>query len=101
VNRYRKIAGFSDEDAETATNCRIFWKIPNQFNAVGPAIDRGSPVVSQANSEIARSFTELADALGRLGPQAPPNHEGARDKEKERKPLDRLISLNPSPLRQT
>src|SRR5690348_5032191 len=101
VNRYRKIAGFSDEDAETATNCRIFWKIPNQFNAVGPAIDRGSPVVSQANSEIARSFTELADALGRLGPQASPSHEGARDKEKARKPLDRLISLNPSPLRQT
>src|SRR5690348_1334594 len=101
VNRYRKIAGFSDEDAEAATNCRIFWKIPNQFNAVGPAIDRGSPVVSQANSEIARSFTELADALGRLGPQASPSHEGARDKEKARKPLDRLISLNPSPLRQT
>lgn len=101
VNRYRKIAGFSDEDAQAATNCRVFWKIPNQFNAVGPAIDRGSPVVSQNNLEIARSFGELAEALASLNPNRTPGTEAAdkRSKEQTRKALDRLISLNPSPIR--
>ena len=101
VNRYRKIAGFSDEDAQEGTQCRIFWKIPNQFNAVGPAIDRGSPVVSQNNSEIARSFTELAGALAALPPHGAAEVTDIRSKSKAQKPLERLIGLNPSPIRQT
>jgi pilus assembly protein CpaE len=103
VNRYRKIAGFSDEDAQEGTKCRIFGKIPNQFNAVGPAIDRGSPVVFQNNSEIARSYSELASALAALTPGSASASElsDPRNKEKNQKPLDRLIRLNPSPIRQT
>lgn len=101
VNRYRKIAGFSDEDAQAATNCRIFWKIPNQFNAVGPAIDRGNPVALQSNSEIARSFTELADALARLKQNHVTRPEMAENRRKEQtqKALDRLISLSSAPIR--
>jgi Flp pilus assembly CpaE family ATPase len=94
VNRYRKIAGFSDEDARAATNCRVFWKVPNQFNAVGPAIDRGHPVVFQSNSEIARSLSDLAVALGKAGPHALPSSEETRKKEQSHKVLDRLISLS-------
>lgn len=101
VNRYRKIAGFSDEDAQAATNCRIFWKIPNQFNAVGPAIDRGNPVALQSNSEIARSFTELADALAKLKQNHVTRPEMAENRRKEQtqKALDRLISLSSAPIR--
>lgn len=100
VNRYRKIAGFSDEDAQAATNCRVFWKIPNQFNAIGPAIDRGNPVALQTNSEIARSFTELADALARLASHPMPRTAVAtQKKESSRQALDRLISLSSAPVR--
>ncbi|HSB74598.1 MAG TPA: P-loop NTPase [Terriglobales bacterium] len=100
VNRYRKIAGFSDEDAQAATSCRVFWKIPNQFNAIGPAIDRGNPVALQTNSEIARSFTELADALARLASHPMPRTAVAtQKKESSRQALDRLISLSSAPVR--
>ncbi|HKW25016.1 MAG TPA: cellulose synthase operon protein YhjQ/BcsQ [Terriglobales bacterium] len=101
VNRYRKIAGFSDEDAQAATNCRIFWKIPNQFNAVGPAIDRGNPVALQNNSEIARSFNELADAVAKLklSHVAKPEITDNRRKEQTQRALDRLISLSTAPSR--
>lgn len=101
VNRHRKIAGFSDEDAEAATNCRVFWKIPNQFNAIGPAIDRGNPVALQNNSEIGRSFSELASALAKLAPNYIPRPEAAenRKKEQSQKVLDRLINYGPAPIR--
>ncbi len=101
VNRHRKIAGFSDEDAEAATNCRVFWKIPNQFNAIGPAIDRGNPVALQNNSEIGRSFSELAAALAKLAPNYIPRPEAAdnRKKEQSQKVLDRLINFGPAPIR--
>jgi pilus assembly protein CpaE len=94
VNRYRKIAGFSDDDAEAATNCRIFCKIPNSFNAVGPAIDRGNPVALQGNLDIARSFADLAEALARVAPHPAARPESAsQSKEQGRRALDRLISL--------
>jgi len=96
VNRYRKIAGFSDEDARAATNCRVFWKVPNQFNAIGPAIDRGNPVVFQGNSEVARSFSDLAEALVKLPSSqvVRPQAAESRSKEQSQKALDRLISLS-------
>ena len=99
VNRFRKIAGFNDEDVESATMCKIFWKIPNQFNAIGPAIDRGNPVALQANSEVARSFKELAAALIHTSPQ-PQFHEVPsgllkRKEEPQKRILERLISLTP------
>jgi pilus assembly protein CpaE len=101
VNRYRKISGFRDEDAQAATNCRIFWKIPNQFNAVGPAIDRGNPVVLQSNSEIGRSFSEMADACAKLAPNCVPRPEAAASQKKEQpqKALDRLLSFSSAPIR--
>lgn len=101
VNRYRKIAGFSDEDAQAATNCRVFWKVPNQFNAVGPAIDRGNPVALQNNSEIGRSFSELADACAKVTPNYVPRPESGDSRKKEQPPkaLDRLLSLSSAPIR--
>lgn len=63
LNRFRKIPGFSESDAEAAAGVKLLWKIPNQYFAVSTAIDRGVPVVAQNNTEIARAFAGLAARL--------------------------------------
>lgn len=63
LNRYKKIPGFTDEDVEKATNCKVLWKVPNNFQLVGPAIDKGSPVAMQGNHEVGRSYQGLAAEL--------------------------------------
>ena len=63
LNRYKKIPGFTDEDVEKSTNCKVLWKVPNNFQVIGPAIDKGSPVAAQSNQEIARSYHSLAAEL--------------------------------------
>ena len=63
LNRFRKIAGFSDSDAERATQTKILWKIPNHYPLVSAAIENGVPVAQQNHSEIARSYQGLASAL--------------------------------------
>jgi pilus assembly protein CpaE len=63
LNRYKKIPGFTEEDVEKATNCKVLWKIPNNYQVVGPAIDKGSPVALQENHEVGRSYQGLAAEL--------------------------------------
>jgi len=63
LNRFRKIAGFSETDAEAAAGVKLLWKVPNQYFAVSTAIDRGVPVLQQNHTEIARSFAGLAARL--------------------------------------
>jgi pilus assembly protein CpaE len=63
LNRFRKISGFTEADAEAATGMKLFWKLPNQYPSVSAGIDRGVPVVTQNHSDVARSFSELAAAL--------------------------------------
>jgi pilus assembly protein CpaE len=63
LNRYKKIPGFTDEDVEKATNCKVLWKVPNNFQLIGPAIDKGNPVAAQGNHEIGRSYQGLAAEL--------------------------------------
>ncbi|HZR57500.1 MAG TPA: cellulose synthase operon protein YhjQ/BcsQ [Terriglobales bacterium] len=63
LNRFRKIPGFTEADAEAAAGLKLLWKIPNQYFAASAAIDRGVPLMQQAHSEIARSFTGLASRL--------------------------------------
>jgi len=63
LNRYKKIPGFSDEDVEKATNCKVLWKVPNNFQVIGPAIDKGSPVAGQTNNDLGRSYQGLAGEL--------------------------------------
>ena len=41
LNRFRKIPGFHESDAETASGASLLWRIPNQYFAVSAAIDRG------------------------------------------------------------
>jgi pilus assembly protein CpaE len=63
LNRFRKIPGFTEADAEAAAGVKLLWKIPNQYFAVSTAIDRGVPLSQQNNTEIARSFAGLAARL--------------------------------------
>jgi pilus assembly protein CpaE len=63
LNRFRKIAGFTEADAEAAAGVKLLWKIPNHYFAVSAAIDRGVPLMQQSYSEIARSFAGLAAVL--------------------------------------
>jgi pilus assembly protein CpaE len=74
LNRYKKIPGFTDEDVEKATNCKLLWKVPNNFQSIAPAIDKGVPVALEHN-EIGRSFQSLAATLA----QASTAGEGSLD----------------------
>jgi pilus assembly protein CpaE len=65
LNRFRKIPGFHESDAETASGATLLWRIPNQYFAVSSAIDRGVPLMHQNHTEIARAFNGLAAALTR------------------------------------
>ncbi len=75
LNRYKKIPGFTDEDVEHATRCKVLWKVPNAFQAVSPAIDHGTPVVLQESQEVSRSYRALAAALA----EASTTDEGGLD----------------------
>ena len=65
LNRFRKVPGFSEADAEAAVGAKVIWRVPNQYFAVSSSIDRGTPVMDQRNSEIARCFAGLAQELTR------------------------------------
>jgi len=70
LNRYKKIPGFTDEDIEKATSCKLLWKIPNNYQSIAPAIDKGVPVAMQENTDVGRSFRSLATALAQASPTA-------------------------------
>lgn len=63
LNRFRKVPGFSEADAEAAVGAKLLWRVPNQYFAISTAIDRGTPVMDQRGSEIARCFSGLAQEL--------------------------------------
>jgi pilus assembly protein CpaE len=63
LNRYKKIPGFTDEDVEQSTSCKLLWKLPNNYQSISPAIDKGVPVATQENLDIGRSYRALATAL--------------------------------------
>jgi len=65
LNRFRKVPGFSEADAEAAVGAKLICRVPNQYFAISSAIDRGTPVMDQRNSEIARCFAGLAQELTR------------------------------------
>jgi pilus assembly protein CpaE len=98
LNRYKKIPGFGDEDIEKATNCKLLWKIPNNYQAVAPAIDKGVPMAFQENQEIGRAFRTLAATLG----EASPASEGSMDllyrpdKSEDKKKASRNLLISPA-----
>jgi pilus assembly protein CpaE len=95
LNRYKKIPGFTEEDVQQVTNCKVLWKVPNAFHAVSPSIDLGTPVVLQEGLEISRSYRALAAALA----EASSNSNGSPDlvygAEGARKKAPGRLSLSP------
>ncbi len=75
LNRYKKIPGFTDEDVEHVTNCKVLWKVPNAFQSISPSIDHGTPIVMQEGPEISRSYRALAATLA----EASSNSDGSPD----------------------
>ncbi len=63
INRFRKIIGFKERDAEAAVGAKLMWKVPNQYFAVSQAIDRGVPVMEQGQSDLSKSIHGLAVKL--------------------------------------
>ena len=96
LNRYKKIPGFTDEDIEQVTRCKVLWKVPNAYHTVSPAIDHGSPVVLQEGPEISRSYRALAEALA----EAASNSDGSPDlvygQEGARKKAPGRLNLSPA-----
>jgi pilus assembly protein CpaE len=98
LNRYKKIPGFSDEDVEAATNCKILWKIPNNHQAIAPAIDKGAPVAFHETVDVARSFRGLASLLAEASTTA----EGSLDlvyqpdKSDSKKKAGRSLLISPA-----
>jgi Flp pilus assembly CpaE family ATPase len=97
LNRFKKIPGFTDEDVHKITNCKLLWKLPNNFHAVGPAIDKGNPIAFNESSELGRSFHAFASLLASAA-----NADNSRDlsfspsKTVDKKSLGNLLI---SPLR--
>jgi pilus assembly protein CpaE len=69
LNRYRKVAGFNESEAEAAIGAPVLWRIPNQYFAVSTAIDRGVPLMQQGNTDISRSISGLAEYLTKDDPE--------------------------------
>jgi pilus assembly protein CpaE len=84
LNRYKKIPGFTDEDVEKATNCKLLWKLPNNYQSTAPAIDKGVPVAFHDNQELGRSFRALATTLV----EASSGNEGMLDFAAQREKSD-------------
>jgi pilus assembly protein CpaE len=95
LNRYKKIPGFTDDDVQKGTNCRVLWKVPNNYHSVAGGIDRGEPVLLQ-DSEISRSVRGLASALAETG-SSERGVVAAEEKGDFRKKV--AARLLPSPLR--
>ena len=73
LNRHKKIPGFTDEDVQHVTNCKVLWKVPNAYQVISPSIDHGTPIVLQEGPEISRSYRALAETLA----AASSNSDGA------------------------
>jgi len=97
LNRYKKIPGFTDEDIEKATNCKLLWKLPNNYQSVAPAIDKGSPVAFHESQELGRAFRLMTAALVQAsGGESPLEIAQQQDPGAKKKAPGRLLI---SPLR--
>jgi pilus assembly protein CpaE len=64
INRYATNDEITVEDVEETLEHPVYWKIPNAYQVVMSAINRGIPIQTVANSEaISQSFRDFARKL--------------------------------------
>ena len=95
LNRHKKIPGFSDQDVQQVTNCKVLWKVPNAFHTVSPSIDHGAPVVLQEGPEISRSFRALAETLASASSNSDGNLDLVYKQDDARKKTPGRLNLSP------
>jgi len=95
MNRYKKIPGFSEEDVERATNLKILWKIPNNYQLIAPSIDKGTPVATHDAQEVSRAFRSLADLLAQAPAAAEEGLDLVFQAQKDAKKSPSRLLINP------
>jgi pilus assembly protein CpaE len=95
MNRYKKIPGFSEEDVERATNLKILWKVPNNYQLIAPAIDKGTPVATHDAQEVSRAFRSLADLLAQAPAAAEEGLDLVFQAQKDAKKSPSRLLINP------
>jgi pilus assembly protein CpaE len=95
MNRYKKIPGFSEEDVERATNVKILWKVPNNYQLIAPAIDKGTPVATHDSQEVSRAFRSLADLLAQAPAAAEEGLDLVFQAQKDPKKASGRLLINP------
>jgi pilus assembly protein CpaE len=93
LNRYKRIPGFTEEDVQRATNCKVLWKVPGHYPSVAAGIDRGEPILYQ-DGEISRSLRGLAAALANESSDDA-NALAVEDKATARKKAPSRLSFSP------
>src|SRR5438105_1430616 len=79
------------------TNCKLLWKLPNNYQSVAPAIDKGSPVAFHESQELGRAFRLMTAALVQAsGGESPLEIAQQQDPGAKKKAPGRLLI---SPLR--
>ena len=63
INRSRRTDEFTDGEIEKVLHHPIYHKIPNNYKDSVTAIISGKPLVRTNNSELVRSYDELAHLL--------------------------------------
>ena len=96
MNRYKKIPGFSEEDVERATNLKILWKVPNNYQLIAPAIDKGTPIAATHDSqEVSRAFRSLAELLAQAPAAAEEGLDLVFQAQKDAKKAPNRLLINP------
>jgi pilus assembly protein CpaE len=95
MNRYKKIPGFSEEDVERATTCKILWKIPNNYQLIAPAIDKGTPVAAHDSQEVSRAFRSLAELLAQAPTAAEEGLDLVFQHQKDAKKVPNRLLISP------
>ena len=96
LNRYKKIPGFTDDDVQQVTNCKVLWKVPNAYQVISPSIDHGSPVVLQEGPEISRSYRALAETLAEASSSSDGSPDLIYGVEDVRKKAAGRLNLSPA-----
>jgi len=68
LNRSRRTDEITDTEIEKTLRYPVYWQLPNDYQSCIEAINSGQPLVTNNNSELARSYKGLAHRLSGISP---------------------------------